>query len=285
MVAMRNLRCGPHFLDLTRPRVMGILNLTPDSFSDGGLYTDLDAALDHARRMVSEGADIIDIGGESTRPGAEPVSEADEIARVIPVVRALATELAVPLSVDTSKPAVMRAALDAGAAMINDVTALAAPGALDTVADSDAAICLMHMQGAPRTMQQAPVYDDVVEEVYAYLSGRMQAASAMGIENDRVVLDPGFGFGKTLEHNLQLLRRLERFTSLGVPLLAGISRKSMIGALLGGRPVDGRLYGSVAAAVIAAMWGADILRVHDVAATVDALTIVSALQEPETVKE
>ena len=281
---MHKLSCGPHILDLTRPRVMGILNLTPDSFSDGGRYNDLDAAIVHAREMVSEGADIIDVGGESTRPGAEPVSEAEEIARVVPVVRMLAAEFAVPRSVDTSKPAVMQAALDAGASMINDVTALAAPGALEVVAGSDAAVCLMHMQGEPRTMQQAPHYENVVEDVYAFLNSRVEAVSAAGIETDRLVLDPGFGFGKTLEHNLLLLSHLERFKAIGTALLAGISRKAMIGALLGDRPVDGRLYGSVAAAVIAAMHGADILRVHDVAATVDALAVAGALPDLETSK-
>ena len=274
---MTTLRCGHHTLDLTRARVMGILNVTPDSFSDGGDFATREAALRHARQMVADGADLIDVGGESTRPGAPPVSVAEELDRVIPVIEALASELAVPVSVDTSKPEVMRAAVAAGAGLINDVAALRRPGALAAAAALGVPVCLMHMQGEPGTMQQDPAYGDVVAEVAAFLAGRLAACEAAGIPRERLLVDPGFGFGKTLAHNLALLRGLPRLASLGVPVLAGLSRKSMIGALLGGVPVGERLHGSVAAAVLAVERGAAIVRVHDVGPTVQALRIVAAV--------
>jgi dihydropteroate synthase len=274
---MTTLRCGHHTLDLTRARVMGILNVTPDSFSDGGDFATREAALRHARQMVADGADLIDVGGESTRPGAPPVSVAEELDRVIPVIEALAGELAVPVSVDTSKPEVMRAAVAAGAGLINDVAALRRPGALAAAAALRVPVCLMHMQGEPGTMQQDPTYGDVVAEVAAFLAGRLAACEAAGIPRERLLVDPGFGFGKTLAHNLALLRGLPRLASLGVPVLAGLSRKSMIGALLGGVPVGERLHGSVAAAVLAVERGAAIVRVHDVGPTVQALRIVAAV--------
>ena len=274
---MTTLRCGHHTLDLTRARVMGILNVTPDSFSDGGDFATREAALRHARQMVADGADLIDVGGESTRPGAPPVSVAEELDRVIPVIEALASELAVPVSVDTSKPEVMRAAVAAGAGLINDVAALRRPGALAAAAALRVPVCLMHMQGEPGTMQQDPAYGDVVAEVAAFLAGRLAACEAAGIPRVRLLVDPGFGFGKTLAHNLALLRGLPRLASLGVPVLAGLSRKSMIGALLGGVPVGERLHGSVAAAVLAVERGAAIVRVHDVGPTVQALRIVAAV--------
>jgi len=274
---MTTLHCGRHTLDLTRARVMGILNVTPDSFSDGGDFATREAALRHARQMVADGADLIDVGGESTRPGAPPVSVAEELDRVIPVIEALANELAVPVSVDTSKPEVMRAAVAAGAGLINDVAALRRPGALAAAAALRVPVCLMHMQGVPGTMQQDPAYGDVVAEVAAFLAGRLAACEAAGIPRERLLVDPGFGFGKTLAHNLALLRGLPRLASLGVPVLAGLSRKSMIGALLGGVPVGERLHGSVAAAVLAVERGAAIVRVHDVGPTVQALRIVAAV--------
>ncbi|MET0049467.1 MAG: dihydropteroate synthase [Candidatus Thiodiazotropha sp.] len=276
--ALHTLQCAGHSLDLRQPLVMGILNVTPDSFSDGGYFFDPDQALRQALRMVSQGAAIIDIGGESTRPGAETVSVEEELRRVVPLVEALAKDLPVPISVDTSKPEVMRQAVAAGAGMINDVMALQQPGALDTVAQLQVPVCLMHMQGQPRTMQSAPHYDQVVGDVMEFLNDRLEACVSAGIPRERILLDPGFGFGKTLQHNLELLHSLERFLSLGLPLLVGISRKSMIGALLDERPVDGRLYGSLAAAVIAAMKGASVIRVHDVAETVDALKVVAAVR-------
>lgn len=263
-------------LDLAKPQVMGILNLTPDSFSDGGRFTRLDSALDHARRMVEEGAGIIDVGGESTRPGAQTVSESEELQRVIPVIEKLIGELDVPVSIDTSKPEVMRAAVAAGAGMINDVMALQAPGALQAAVASKVPVCLMHMRGQPRTMQLAPSYRDVVEEVREFFDTRITACTEAGIARKHLLIDPGFGFGKSLEHNLALLRHLDEFQACGVPILVGLSRKSMIGALLGDRPVDGRLFGSVAAAVIAYLMGASIIRVHDVGATVDALKVAAA---------
>jgi len=275
---MTTLRCGHHTLDLTRARVMGILNVTPDSFSDGGDFATREAALRHARQMVADGADLIDVGGESTRPGAPPVSVAEELDRVIPVIEALASELAVPVSVDTSKPEVMRAAVAAGAGLINDVAALRRPGALAAAAALRVPVCLMHMQGEPGTMQQDPAYGDVVAEVAAFLAGRLAACEAAGIPRERLLVDPGFGFGKTLAHNLALLRGLPRLALLGVPVLAGLSRKSMIGALLGGVPVGERLHGSVAAAVLAVERGAAIVRVHDVGPTVQALRIVAAVR-------
>lgn len=250
---------------------MGIVNVTPDSFADGGHYRRYGEAETHARRLLDEGADILDIGGESTRPGAAPVSDDEELQRVMPLLERLAG-CGKPVSIDTRKPRVMHAAIAAGAAMINDVDALRTPGALQTLAASNAAVCLMHMQGQPGTMQSAPRYGDVVAEVLAYLAARITACRAAGIADERLVIDPGFGFGKSLDHNLSLLRGLERFASLRVPLLAGLSRKGMLGKLTG-RPVDQRVHASVAAALAAASRGAAILRVHDVAATVDALKI------------
>lgn len=255
---------------------MGIVNMTDDSFSGDGVAADVPRAVAQALRLVEEGADILDIGGESSRPGAEPVPAAAELARVLPVIEAL-RGCGVPLSVDTAKPEVMREALAAGADMINDIDALRSPGALKAVAASDAAICLMHMQGEPRTMQADPRYGDVMDEVMAFLAARVAACEAAGIARERIVIDPGFGFGKTLAHNLALLRQLGRFAELDLPLLAGMSRKSMLG-LITGRPVTERLHASVAAALLAAERGAAILRVHDVAATRDALAVLAALE-------
>jgi dihydropteroate synthase len=272
------LQLGKFRLDLSEPRVMGVLNRTPDSFSDGGVYTDFDAALRHAMEMAREGAAILDVGGESTRPGAAAVSLQEELDRVLPLIEKLTQELDLPLSVDSSKPEVMRAALSAGATMINDVYALRQPGALPTAAGSDAAVCLMHMQGEPRSMQQNPHYDDVVSEVGAFLLQRARQCTAGGIPRQRIVIDPGFGFGKTLEHNLELLRRLPELAGLGYPLLVGISRKSMIGTLLGGMPAAERLQGSVAAAVVAVLYGANIVRCHDVRPTVQALQVAATLR-------
>ena len=275
---MSVLHCGDRSLALDMPRVMGILNVTPDSFSDGGRFVGREAARAHAREMVAAGAAIIDVGGESTRPGAAAVSVDEEIARVVPVIEAIAGEIDVPISVDTSKPEVMRAAVAAGAGLINDVRALREPGALAAAADLGVPVCLMHMQGEPRTMQADPQYGDVVSEVLAFLQERAAACQAAGIPPEAILFDPGFGFGKTLEHNLQLLAHLEVLVESGYPVLAGLSRKSMLGRLLGDAPVDRRLHASVAAAVIAAMRGARILRVHDVRETAEALTIVAAVQ-------
>jgi len=265
------LHCGKFTLPLDRPLIMGVLNVTPDSFSDGGHFLPTGAAVAHARRLVDEGADLLDIGGESTRPGAAPVTLDEERRRVLPVLEAL-SGAGVPLSIDTQKPEIMRDAAAAGAAMVNDVNGFEAPGAFAAVAGSDCAICIMHRQGSPQTMQRAPQYGDVVAEVRAYLEGRIVAAQRAGIARERIVVDPGFGFGKTLEHNLELLRCLDQVAPPGVPVLAGLSRKSMIGALTG-REVGERSFGSVAAALIAAQRGAAILRVHDVAATRDALAV------------
>jgi len=273
----RALVCGDKRLLLDSPRVMGILNVTPDSFSDGGRFVSRDAAVRQAWLMVEAGADLVDVGGEATRPGAPPVGEAEELARVVPVIESLAKALPVPVSVDTSKPAVMRAAADAGAGLINDVYALRQVGALPAAQATGLPVCLMHMQGEPRTMQSEPQYADVVAEVRGFLRQRVQACCQAGIPRERLLVDPGFGFGKTLEHNIRLLRQLGRLLPLGLPLVVGISRKSMIGRILGGRPVDQRLYGSLAAAVIAALAGALILRVHDVGPTIDALKVVRAL--------
>jgi dihydropteroate synthase len=269
------LRCGKFLLSLERPLVMGIVNLTPDSFSGDGLAADTERAVEHARRQIAAGADLIDLGAESSRPGVVPVPLDEEIKRLLPVLEALA-DCPVPISVDTYKPEVMRAALANGASMINDIFALRRPGALDALAASDCAVCLMHMQGEPLTMQRQPEYADVVGEVRAFLAGRLAASLAAGIGRDRVVLDPGFGFGKTLEHNLTLLARLGETACDGLPILAGMSRKSMLGALTG-RPVNERLGASVAAALIAAERGARILRVHDVAATRNALRVWEAV--------
>lgn len=272
------LDCGGNKLDLSRPRVMGILNLTPDSFSDGGRFTDIKAAVDQAFRLAEQGAAILDIGGESTRPGAQPVSVQQELDRVLPILEAVSGELPIPVSVDTSKPEVMRAAVRAGAGMINDVGALCAEGALAAAREADVPVCLMHMQGEPRSMQTDPQYRDVVTDIKEYLAARVAACEAVGIARDRLVIDPGFGFGKTLQHNLTLLARLQAFGDLGLPVLAGISRKSMIGAITG-REVADRLAGSIAAALLAARRGARILRVHDVAETVDALAVLDALAQ------
>jgi dihydropteroate synthase len=254
---------------------MGVVNVTPDSFSDGGRFLDASAAVAHARRLIDEGADILDVGGESSRPGAEPVPAERELARIAPVLEALGGG-GVPLSVDTVKPEVMREAIRLGATMINDINALRSPGALAAVAASDAAICLMHMQGEPRTMQQSPQYADVVGEVKRYLAERAAAAIAAGIARDRIVVDPGFGFGKTVEHNRTLLAGLPALVELGYPVLAGLSRKSTLGWVTG-RPADQRMPASIAAAVLAAQRGARILRVHDVAATRDALAVLTWL--------
>ena len=271
------LICGKFQFDLSRPLVMGIVNVTPDSFSDGGRYLSTARAIAHARRLINEGADILDVGGESTRPGAQQVNEQEEMDRVLPLIEA-AVDLGVPISIDTYKPAVMRAAILAGASMVNDVNALQEDGALQVVADSDVAVCLMHKQGTPQTMQQQPNYGDVVVEVSAFLAQRAEAAKAAGIRPERIVLDPGFGFGKTLQHNLDLLRGLGGMVALGYPILVGLSRKSMLGAITG-REVDGRGAASVAAALLAVQQGASIVRVHDVAETVDALRVLRAISE------
>lgn len=263
---------GGKQLNLDRPLVMGILNVTPDSFSDGGDFVSPEVAVGRARDMVAEGAAIVDVGGESTRPGAGEVSVAEELERVLPVVEALVAELPVPVSVDTTKPDVMREAVAAGAGMINDVLALRAPGALETAAALDVPVCLMHMQGTPRTMQRAPAYENVVEDVRAFLAGRIERCLEAGMDRGRLVVDPGFGFGKNMSHNATVLRDLQRLDNLGCPILIGLSRKSFIGNILD-LPVTERLYGSIAAAVLGAWNGARIVRVHDVAATVQALKV------------
>lgn len=255
---------------------MGIVNVTPDSFSDGGRYVSTENALHHALQLIEQGADLLDIGGESTRPGSNQVSAEEELRRIMPLVEAL-VERNVSVSVDTSKPEVMRAAIDAGAAMINDVNALKAEGALEAVAAGGVAACLMHMQGEPRNMQAQPHYDDVVAEVKDFLRQRLNAAIAAGIPRERLVLDPGFGFGKMLEHNIELLRHLDQFLDLDAPLLVGLSRKSMLGKITGNEVSD-RVYASVAAALLAVAKGASILRVHDVKATRDALAVYNAVQ-------
>ena len=270
------LQCGRFRLSLERPLIMGVVNITPDSFSDGGRFLDPARAIAHGRKLIEEGADLIDLGAESSRPGAAAVVGAEEeLRRLLPVLRGLRD---VPLSVDTVKPEVMSAALAEGAAMINDINALRAPGALAAVAASDAAVCLMHMQGSPGTMQQDPSYADVVAEVKAFLQERIDSVCAAGIALERVVVDPGFGFGKTLEHNLELLRHLREFAALGAPVLAGWSRKSSLGKITG-KPAADRLAASIAAALIAAQNGAEILRVHDVAATRDALSVLAAIEK------
>ena len=269
------LHCGKFHLDLAHPKVMGIINVTPDSFSDGGRYVSSAAAIEHAQQLIADGADLLDIGGESTRPGAAEVSEQEELDRVLPVIEGL-RGCEVPLSIDTWKPGVMRAALKAGASLVNDVNALQARGALQAVADSDAAVCLMHKQGTPQTMQQQPRYADVVAEVCGFLRARIAAAETAGIARARIVIDPGFGFGKALTHNLDLLRYLEALRALGVPVLAGLSRKSMLGALTG-RAVEDRVAASVAAALLAVQRGAAIVRVHDVRETADALKVLTVV--------
>ncbi len=262
-------------LSLATPKVMGILNVTPDSFSDGGTHNTPAKALEHARKMIAEGAAIIDIGGESTRPGAAEVSPEQEAERVIPVVAAIARESDVWISVDTSKALVIREAANAGAHILNDIRSFSEPGALQAAAQSGLPVCVMHMQGEPRTMQQAPHYQNVVREVYTYLEAQVARCVAAGIEKNHIILDPGFGFGKTLAHNYQLLDKLDLFHNLGLPVLAGMSRKSMIGQLMD-IPPDERVAGSVACAVIAAMKGAQIIRVHDVKETVQAMKVVEA---------
>lgn len=268
------LHCGKFQLSLDRPLIMGIVNLTPDSFSGDGLGSSAERAIAHARAQIAAGADLLDLGAESSRPGAIPTSLDDELCRLLPVLEAL-SDCGLPISVDTYKPEVMQAALAAGASMINDIYALRMPGAMEVVAGGDCAVCLMHMQGEPLTMQQQPEYENVVAEVGAFLRERAAVAEAAGVARERLVLDPGFGFGKTLAHNLSLLKHLPAFAEGGLPVLAGLSRKSMLGAITD-RPVDERLPASLAAAVLALEGGARILRVHDVAATRDALAVWSA---------
>jgi dihydropteroate synthase len=279
------LDCAGRLLKLDRPRVMGIVNVTPDSFSDGGHHDTVEAAVAHGLKLVAEGADLLDVGGESTRPGADAVTLEDELARVVPVIERLARETSLPISVDTSKPEVMRAAVAAGAGMINDVYALRREGALDAAASLGVPVVLMHMLGEPRGMQDAPHYDDVVGDVHRFLAERLFACEMAGIPKKNLAVDPGFGFGKTLDHNLLLLRQLARLGDLGVPVLAGISRKRSLGEITG-RGVDERVFASVAAAVLAAEYGARLLRVHDVAATVDAMKVwaaVATLPAPKAV--
>lgn len=271
------LPCGNRVLVFDTPKVMGILNVTPDSFSDGGRYTAVESALRHAQGMVAAGAAIIDVGGESTRPGAPAVTEAEELDRVVPVIEAIARELDVVISMDTSTPAVMREGARAGAGLINDVRSLRRPGALEAAAATDLAVCLMHMRGEPSTMQQAPVYTDVAGEVGAFLAEQVARCEAAGISRERLVLDPGYGFAKTLEHNLELFKRQTELLAFGLPLLVGVSRKSMIGAVTG-RPVEGRLAGGLALAALALAKGAQILRVHDVAETVDVVKMITAVE-------
>ncbi|WP_369959989.1 dihydropteroate synthase [Pseudomonas benzenivorans] len=274
------LPCGSRFLDLSRPQVMGILNVTPDSFSDGGRFSRRDAALRHAAEMVRAGATLIDVGGESTRPGARAVSPVEELERVAPVVEAIAAELDVIISVDTSTPAVMCESARLGAGLINDVRSLQRDGALEAVAASGLPVCLMHMRGEPSTMQQSPSYADILCEVRGFLAERLAACATAGIAAERVILDPGFGFAKTLEHNLSLFKRLESLHELGRPLLVGVSRKSMIGRVLG-HEVGERLYGSLALAALAVAKGAHIVRVHDVAETVDVVRMIAAVEAAE----
>lgn len=268
--------CGKYQLNLDRPYVMGIVNVTPDSFSDGGKFSSTDLAVAHALTLIAEGADILDIGGESTRPGAIPVSQDEELRRVIPVIQALNEVAKVPLSIDTYKPEVMRAAIAAGADIVNDVRALQEEGALEVVAASNVGVCLMHMQGTPQSMQLDPSYVDVVAEVKQFLSDRVNAALAYGITRERILLDPGFGFGKRTVHNLALIQNLHELTDIGLPLLVGLSRKAVLGQIAGGDELQ-RLHAGIAASVISAMKGAKILRVHDVKATVDAFKVVTAV--------
>lgn len=262
-----------------RPLVMGVVNVTPDSFSDGGCFDQPEAAVAHALELLAQGADILDIGGESTRPGAQPVTAEQELARVIPVIQSLRAATDAPISIDTSKPAVMRAAVIAGADMINDVLALRSPGALETAAELAVPVCLMHMLGEPRTMQQDPRYERVVEDILDFFEGRIQACLDAGVAREHIVLDPGFGFGKTLDHNLSLLADFAEFNRLGYPVLAGLSRKSMLGSLTGRDRPEQRLAASIAGALLAAQNGAALLRVHDVAETVDALKIWLAVRD------
>jgi dihydropteroate synthase len=277
------LRAGRFSLVLERPLIMGVVNVTPDSFSDGGRFLSTHQAVEHARMLVEEGADILDIGGESSRPGAEPVGLDEELRRVMPVLEQLA-QLPIPVSVDTCKPEVMRRAIAAGAAMVNDITALREPGALEAVAESQAAVCLMHMQGEPRTMQQDPHYQDVLTEVTAFLAQRVEAVRQAGIARERIVIDPGFGFGKKTGHNLELLRGLRRIAGLGQPVLVGLSRKSLF-AKITGKAVADRVSASVAGALLAAERGVALVRVHDVAATRDALLVLNAIEGHSLVKD
>ncbi len=277
-LASMQLHCKNRFLDLSRPQVMGVLNVTPDSFSDGGRHVAFEDAFKRAMQMVDEGAAIIDVGGESTRPGAEPVNEQQELDRVLPVIQRLSEASGVLISIDTMKPGVMREALVAGAHIVNDVNALQADGAEELVAESGAAVCLMHMQGEPRTMQSEPHYTDVVVEVADFLMQRAQSCIESGIATDHIMIDPGFGFGKTLEHNLQMMAGIEHFCESGWPVLIGVSRKSMLGALLDVPPAE-RVHGGIAAAVLACGHGARVVRTHDVRATVEALQVVRAVEE------
>jgi len=268
-------------LERNQPCIMGILNLTPDSFSDGGLFTNTSIALKHVQQMIEDGADIIDIGGESTRPGASDVSVDEECQRVIPVIKAIREVSAIPISIDTSKTEVMQQAIQAGASMINDVNALRAEGAVELVAKLNVPVCLMHMQGLPRSMQHNPSYKDVVQEINDFLKERIESCVKAGIKLCNIVIDPGFGFGKTLEHNLTLFKHLQEFQRLGVALLVGVSRKSMIGAVLNNAPADERLSGSIALATLAAWMNTNILRVHDVKATSDALKLCQAVKNAQ----
>ncbi|MBC7984723.1 MAG: dihydropteroate synthase [Candidatus Obscuribacterales bacterium] len=272
------LRCGSRTLDLSMPIVMGVLNITPDSFSDGGRWLDPARAIEQALKMIDEGAGVIDIGGESTRPGAAAVSIDEELRRVVPVIEAIAARSAIPISVDTSRPEVIRVATDAGATLINDIRGLRAPGALAAAAATSAAVCVMHMQGEPRTMQTAPTYENVFAEVRQFLTERIAACEQAGIPANRIVVDPGIGFGKRLEHNLELLIRIRELQSFGLPVLIGVSRKSIIGAITG-RSVEQRLAGGLAFATAAVLGGASIIRAHDVAATVDAVKVATALRD------
>lgn len=275
---LNQIICPNSVVDLSTPQVMGILNVTPDSFSDGGKFADVEPALAQVQRMITDGATIIDIGGESTRPGAAEVSEADELARVIPILKAIKERFDILVSIDTSKAKVMSAAIAAGADIINDVRALQNEGCLAALAASNIPVCLMHMQGLPRTMQNSPSYDDLINDIIAFFKQRIDACINAGISRERIILDPGFGFGKTLEQNFHLLANLSRFSSLGLPILAGMSRKSMIGNLLN-RDLEQRLAGSISTALFAAQQGAHIIRVHDVQETVDALTILKAVTD------
>lgn len=271
------LNCAGRLIKLDRPQVMGIVNVTPDSFSDGGAHATVEAAVAHALQLAEQGADLLDIGGESTRPGAEEVSTEEELRRVVPVIEQLAKRTSLPISIDTSKPEVMRAAVAAGAGMINDVYALRREGALEAAAELGVPVVLVHMLGEPRSMQQSPQYDEVVGDVHRFLTERLFAAEMAGIAKKNLIVDPGFGFGKNTQHNLSLLAQLQRFTELGVPVLAGLSRKRTLGEITGRDAAQDRVSASVAAHLIAAQRGARILRVHDVAQTVDALKVWNAV--------
>lgn len=268
--------CGKYMLNLTKPHVMGIVNITPDSFSDGGKYVSTELAVAHALRLMAEGADILDIGGESSRPGAIPVSLDEELNRVIPVIEVLSKLTTIPLSVDTYKPEVMQAAIMAGADIVNDIRALQEPGALEVVADTNVGVCLMHMQGTPQTMQLVPFYDNLIQDIADFLIKRLEAAEAQGIARNRILLDPGFGFGKSTAHNIAMIKHFDQFVNLGPALLVGLSRKAVLGSVVKGNELE-RLNASIAVSVIMAMKGAKIVRVHDVKATVEALKVVAAI--------